>query len=134
MFHIHPYKVSKPFLMIHSNIWGPLKVTNLNEPKRFITFINDHSNVCWVYLLKEKSEAKIIFENVFFMIQNQFQTTTKICRSNNGQEYFNTILGNFFNENGIVHESSYVNTPEQNGITERKIDIFLKVARSLCSP
>ena len=51
-----------------------------------------------------------------------------------GKSILIQIWGNFFNENGIVHESSYVNTPEQNGITERKIDIFLKVARSLCSP
>ena len=52
-------------------------------------------------------------------------------RINNGTKYFNNILGNFFEENGILHQRSCVNTPKQNGISERKNHHLLEVARSL---
>ena len=46
-------------------------------------------------------------------------------------EYFNTILGDFFLEKGIVRQSTCVNTPQQNGIVEWKDRHLLKVAQSL---
>lgn len=55
------YKVSKPFSLIHSDVWGPLCFTNVFGAKWFVTFIDDHTQVCWVYLLKEKSEVSKIF-------------------------------------------------------------------------
>jgi hypothetical protein len=53
-FSIQPYKSSKHFSIIHSDVWGPNRRSTLSLKKWFITFINDHSRVCWVYLLKEK--------------------------------------------------------------------------------
>ena len=29
----------------------------------FITFIDNHTRVCWIYSLKEKSKAKRVFKN-----------------------------------------------------------------------
>lgn len=40
-------------------------------------------------------------------------------------------LSDFFLENGVVHQSSCVNTPQQIGITERKNRHLLEVARAL---
>ena len=46
-------------------------------------------------------------------------------------EYFNNILGKYFLENRIVHQSSYNNTPQQNEVGERKNKHLLEIARSL---
>ena len=54
---IQSYKPSKPFHLIHSDIWGPFKTPNISGSKWFITFINDHFKAYWVYLMREKSEA-----------------------------------------------------------------------------
>ncbi|RVW60823.1 Retrovirus-related Pol polyprotein from transposon TNT 1-94 [Vitis vinifera] len=49
----------------------------------------------------------------------------------NVKDYFNSILGEFLAQEGIVHLSSCVDTPQQNGIAKRKNRHLLEVARSL---
>ena len=41
-------------------------------------------------------------------------------RLDNGGEYLNQTLGNYFLENGIIHQTSYVGTPQQNGVAKKK--------------
>ena len=48
----------------------------------------------------------------------------KKLRFDNAREYFNQVLSLYFQKEGIIHESSCVDTPEQNGVTERKMAIF----------
>lgn len=57
--------------------------------------------------------------------------TVKILRIDNDIEYVNHEYKLFLALNGIEHKISCVNTPEQNGVAERKNRHFLKVARSL---
>lgn len=69
------------------------------------------------------------------MIQAQFQTKIQILRTNNGTEYFNSILRGFLLQHGIVHQSSCLDTPQQNGIaTNKKIDTSLKLYVPYYSP
>ena len=65
------------------------------------------------------------------MIENQFQTKVSILRSDNGIEYYNSILGKKFEEKRILHQSSCTNTSKQNGIVERKNKHLLEVARAM---
>ena len=119
-FPIQPYKASTPFSMIHSDIWGPSKIKNVTGTRWFISFIDDHTRLTWVFLMKEKSETSQIFKNFSKMIQTQFQSKIQILKSDNAKDYFNLNLGEFLSQEGIVHISSCVDTPQQNGIAERK--------------
>ena len=65
------------------------------------------------------------------MIKNQFQANIQILHSDNGTEYFNKTLGEFLKNHGILHKSTCSNTPQQNGIAERKNRHILEVARAL---
>ena len=65
------------------------------------------------------------------MIENQFQAKVSILRSDNGTKYYNSILGIFFEKKWILHQSSYTDTLEQNGIAERKNKHLLEVARAM---
>ena len=113
--------------MIHSDLWGPSRIPNHAHTKWFVTFIDDHTHLCWVYLLKEKYDVRSIFMNFHSMIQTQFQTKIQIFRTDNGKEYFNSVLGDFLINHGIIHQSSCVDTPQQNGIAERKNRHLLEV-------
>ncbi|KAL5779663.1 hypothetical protein ACOSQ2_010400 [Xanthoceras sorbifolium] len=126
-----PYKNSHPFSMIHYDIWGPPRIKNITGAKWFISFIDDHTKISWVFLMKEKSEAGHIFQNFNKMIQTQFNTTIQVFKTDNAKEYFSSILSNYLLNRGIVHLSSCVDTPQQNGVVERKNRHLLEVARSL---
>ena len=51
------------------------------------------------------------------MVETQFNTKVKSIRSNNGPEF---NLTSFFQSKGIFHQKSCVETPQQNGVVERK--------------
>ena len=126
-----PYTSSKPFYLIHSDVWGPSRVTTISRKKWFVTFIDDHTHLCWVYLMNEKSEVETIFKNFYTMVETQFQVKISIFHTDNGIEYLKDLLGSFLKEKGIHHQSSCVDTPQQNGIVERKNKHLLEVARAI---
>ncbi|RVX10668.1 Retrovirus-related Pol polyprotein from transposon TNT 1-94 [Vitis vinifera] len=97
----------------------------------FVTFVDDHTRVTWVFLMKKKSEVREIFENFNNMVQTQFQAKIQVLRTDNAREYYHNILGSYLLENGIVHQSSCIDTPQQNGVAERKNRHLMEVARSL---
>lgn len=43
--------------IVHINICGPFDSPSFNREKYFITFIDDFSRYCYIYLLHEKSQA-----------------------------------------------------------------------------
>ncbi|KAH1055756.1 hypothetical protein J1N35_033821 [Gossypium stocksii] len=125
------YKPSYPFALIHSDIWSPSWVKNADNCKWFITFINDHNKITWTYLLKDKSETAGVFAQFYNMVLTQFGSKIQLFKSDNGSEFFARSIGEFFKEKGIVQLSSFVGTPQQNGIAERKNKHLFQVTRSL---
>ena len=71
------------------------------------------------------------FQNFNSLIKNQFQTKIQVFRSDNGREFVNQGLREYFFSEGIVHQTSCVDTPQQNGISKRKNHHLLEVTRSL---
>ncbi|GAA0153319.1 transmembrane signal receptor [Lithospermum erythrorhizon] len=63
------------------------------------------------------------------MVKTQFHRCVKILRSDNGQEFL--CLKNFYDETGLLHQTSCVGTAQQNGRVERKHRHVLNVARAL---
>jgi len=74
----------------------------------------------WLYLLKTKDEVSKVIQDFHKLVKTQFGKEIKTIRSDNGTEYLNQRVQNFFRENGIIHETTCVGTPQQNGIAERK--------------
>ena len=115
-----PYRASKPFYLIHSDVWGPSNISTLSGKRWFVTFIDDHTRLYWIYLMNTKAEVGKLFKDFYKMVSNQFQINISILRSDNGTEYFNQPLSGFLTDKGIQHQSTCRNTPQQNGIAERK--------------
>ena len=65
------------------------------------------------------------------MVQTQFSTKIQILRSDNGGEYVNQRLHDYFQHHGLIHETSCTQTPQQNGVAERKNRHILETTRAL---
>jgi transposase InsO family protein len=124
-------KSSAPFDLIHTDVWGPCPVISRSNYRWFVLFVDDHSRMTWLYLLKTKDEVHTIFKDFHTMVLTQFGKKIKMIRSDNGTEYINKNFQNFLRENGILHETSCVGTPQQNGVAERKNRHILEVTRAL---
>jgi len=67
-------------------------VLNLIEEQLLVTFFDDHTQVCWVYLMREKLELTTIFKQFYKLVTNVFQSSMHILRTDNGREYFSHEL------------------------------------------
>lgn len=116
------------FDLIHCDIWGPYHVSSYTGYNYFLALVDDCSRFTWVYLSKQKSEARNVIPRFFNMISTQFNTTIKMFRSDNANELAST---EFFAEKGVIHQFSCLERPQQNFVDERKHQHLLNVARSL---
>lgn len=130
-FPVSDNKASRCFELIHCDIWGPYSELSLSGARYFLTIVDDYSRGVWVYLLREKSEAYGCLIKFCNLIKTQFGWEVKIVRSDNGREFTSGHIHKFYLERGIIHQTSCVNTPQQNGRVERKHRHILNVARAL---
>jgi Integrase core domain/GAG-pre-integrase domain len=130
-FPVHSNKTCDLFELVHSDVWGNAPVESREGFKYFVTFIDDKSRATWLYLLKSKREVYAIFQEFCNIVRNQFNTTIKTLRTDNGTEYTNHEFQSYLKHMGISHQTSCVGTPQQNGIAERKNRHLLEVTRAL---
>lgn len=128
-FPISMNKTSKIFELIHVDLWGPYRTPAYSGARYFLTIVDDYSRGVWLYLLENKSEAPAHLKIFFSLTERQFETKVHTIRSDNGSEFL--CLMDFFQKNGIRHETSCVGTSQQNGRVERKHRHILNVARAL---
>ncbi|WP_416514657.1 GAG-pre-integrase domain-containing protein, partial [Klebsiella pneumoniae] len=53
---------SKPFDLLHVDVWGPSKVPSRSRHKYYVVLVDDYSRVSWVFLLRERSEVICILK------------------------------------------------------------------------
>jgi hypothetical protein len=94
----------------------------------FLTIVDDMSRSTWIYLLKNKSDTQRSMKSFYNLVNTQFGTRIKYLRSDNRTEF---QLTDFYRKNGIIHQKTCVETPQKNGIVDRKHQHILNVARTL---
>ncbi|GJS61024.1 retrovirus-related pol polyprotein from transposon TNT 1-94 [Tanacetum coccineum] len=67
------------------------------------------------------------------MIQRNLQALVISVRTDRGTEFLNKTLNAFFKEEGIEHQTSIPQTPEQNGVVERRNRTLVEAACTMLS-
>jgi transposase InsO family protein len=93
-----------PLELIHSNVCEINRELTKGGKIYFITFIDDCTRFCYVYLLKSKDEALYYFKIYKAEVENQFEKKIKRLRSDRGREYFSNEFSEFCAVHGIIHE------------------------------
>ncbi|EOY16728.1 Uncharacterized protein TCM_035607 [Theobroma cacao] len=84
---VSSWKVIMKLEPVHTDISGPMKTPSLSGSKYYILFIDDITSYCWVYFMKQKSEALKNFRKLKALVENYSSTKIKSLRSDNGREY-----------------------------------------------
>ncbi|GJR56231.1 MDIS1-interacting receptor like kinase 2-like protein [Tanacetum coccineum] len=94
--------------LVHSDLCDLHATPSLGNKKYFVTFIDDASRFCYVYLLNTKDEAVDKFKVFKTEVELQQGSLIKRFRTDNGAEYMDTLYFQFV---GIIHEMTAPNTP-----------------------
>ena len=142
---------SKAFELLHMNLFGPTQYTNIGGNKCGFVIVDDYTryawggNKCgfvivddytryaWVFFLVDKSDVFATFKTFVKGIHNEFETTIKRVRSDNGSEFKNTRIDELCDDFGIRHQFSAKYTPQSNDLVERKNRTLIDMARSMLS-
>ncbi|GJS73677.1 retrovirus-related pol polyprotein from transposon TNT 1-94 [Tanacetum coccineum] len=131
-----PYSISEShssnvFELIHIDIWGSYKVSTHGKFRYFLTIVDDCSRGTWIYLLEQKSDSFEALKSFIKFVTTQFDKQIKIVRSDNALEFVKGQCGPYLASQGIVHQTSYVDRPQQNGRVKTKHRHILDTTRAL---
>ncbi|GJX89055.1 retrovirus-related pol polyprotein from transposon TNT 1-94 [Tanacetum coccineum] len=93
--------------------------------------VDDYSRFTWVRFLKTKDEAPAAIIKCIKNIQVRLKATVRNVRTDNGTEFVNQTLREWYENVGISHQTSVARTPQQNGVVERRNRTLVEAARTM---
>jgi transposase InsO family protein len=121
---------TRPFEMLHINLFGPVAYISIVSNKYGLVIIDDYSRFTWVFFLQDKGETQEVLKKFLRRTQNEFVVKVKKIRSDNDTKFKNTQMEDFLDEEGIKHEFSAPYT-QQNRVAKRKNHTLIEMVRTM---
>ncbi|GJS71285.1 integrase, catalytic region, zinc finger, CCHC-type containing protein [Tanacetum coccineum] len=113
------------------DLCGPLRVQSINGKKYILVIVDDYSRFTWVKFLRSKDETPVVVINLLKQLQVSLNKTVRFVRTDNGTEFVNKALTDYYESVGITHEKIVLRTPQQNGVVERRNCTLVEAARTM---
>jgi Reverse transcriptase (RNA-dependent DNA polymerase)/Integrase core domain/gag-polypeptide of LTR copia-type len=107
---------------VYCDLCGEIKPKSYGDGQYVLTLTDQLSRFSWIYILADKKSSTIlaILKRWKAMAENQAGATLKFFRTDQGKEFTGmTTITAFFNEHGIIHETTTAYSSSSNGIAER---------------
>ncbi|GKA69196.1 putative ribonuclease H-like domain-containing protein [Tanacetum coccineum] len=121
----------KNTFVLHVSKEKSKRVPSNNEKRYVLVIVDDYSRYTWVHFLISKDEAPKVIKTFLKKIIVFLQASVIIVRTDNGTEFKNQVLQEYFDSVGISHQASSVRTPQLNGVVERRNHTLVKAARKM---
>nr|GEU72054.1 ribonuclease H-like domain-containing protein [Tanacetum cinerariifolium] len=105
--------------LLYMDLCGPMRIASINGKRYILVIVDNYSRYTWVHFLRSKDEAPKVIITFLKRITVLLQSPVIIIRTNNGTEFKNEVLKEYFVTVGISHQMSFVRTPQQNRVVER---------------
>ncbi|GJY56369.1 retrovirus-related pol polyprotein from transposon TNT 1-94 [Tanacetum coccineum] len=106
--------------LLHMDLYGPMRVVSVNGKKYILVIVDDYSRFTWVKCLRSKDEAPDFIIKFLKMIQVRLKVPVRRIRTNNGTEFVNQTLREYYEKVDISHETFVARSPQQNSVVERR--------------
>ncbi|GJT92466.1 retrovirus-related pol polyprotein from transposon TNT 1-94 [Tanacetum coccineum] len=117
--------------LLHMDLCGPMRVASINGKRYILVIVDDYLRFTWVRFLKTKDEAPAAIIKCIKNIQVHLKATVQNVRTDNGTEFVNQTLREWYENVGISHQTSVARTPQQNGVVERRNRTLVEAARTM---
>ncbi|GJR21803.1 putative ribonuclease H-like domain-containing protein [Tanacetum coccineum] len=113
------------------DLCGPLRLQSINGKKYILVIVDDYSRFTWVKFLRSKDETPAFIINLLKQLQVGLNKIVRYVRTDNGTEFVNKDLTDYYESVGITHEKTILRTPQQNGVVERQNRTLVEAARTM---
>nr|GEY41260.1 hypothetical protein [Tanacetum cinerariifolium] len=117
--------------LLHMDLYGPMRIESVNGKKYILMIVDDFSRFTWVKLLRSKDEALDFIIKFLKMIQVRLNVLVRRIQTDNGTEFVNQTLKDYYEEVGISHETSVACSTQRNGVVERCNGTLIEAARTM---
>ncbi|CAI7844878.1 unnamed protein product [Closterium sp. NIES-53] len=133
-----------PLQTLHMDVWGPARVSGQGRERYFLLVVDDFSrkgkieksSTTTIFPLRSKGEVPDVLipwiRTVCLQLRERFGTDLLVLHlhSERGGEFSSDLLRDFCRGEGILQSFTLPDSPQQNGIAERRIGLVMEVART----
>ncbi|CAI7736549.1 unnamed protein product [Closterium sp. NIES-54] len=125
-----------PLQTLHMDVWGPAHVNGQSCERYFLLVVDDYTRYTTVFPLRSKGRVVDVLipwiRTVRLQLRERFgQDLPVLClHSDRGGEFSSNLLRDFCRGEGILRSFTLPDSPQQNGIAERRIGLIMEVART----
>ncbi|CAI7822431.1 unnamed protein product [Closterium sp. NIES-53] len=125
-----------PLQTLHMDVWGPARVSGQSRERYFLLVVNDYTWYTTVFPLRSKGQIIDVLipwiRTVRLELRERFGQDLRVLllHSNRGGEFSSSLLREFCRGEGILQSFMLLDSPQQNGIAERRIGLVMEVART----
>ncbi|CAI5985325.1 unnamed protein product [Closterium sp. NIES-65] len=125
-----------PLQTLHMDVWGPARVRGQGHERYFLLVVDDYSRYTTVFPLRCKGDVTEVLIDWIraarLQLRRSFGSDFPVLRlhSDRGGEFSSGLLRAYCRARGIRQTFTLPDSPQQNGIAERRIGMVMDVART----
>ena len=124
-----PRRADRRLGRVHTDIWGPYRVSSIEGHAYFVSLIDDLTRKSWLICLKSRKEIYQKISEWQTAIGLQSGEKVAIYRCDNAREY--QKFEKQIHAEGIRMEYATAYTPEENGVAERFNRTIIQMTRAM---
>ncbi|CAI7874376.1 unnamed protein product [Closterium sp. NIES-54] len=123
-----------PLQTFHMDVWGPARVRGQGHERYFLLVVDDYSRYTTVFPLRSKGDVTEVLIHWIcaarLQLRRSFGSDFPVLRlhSGRGGEFSSGLLQAYCCARGIRQTFTLPDSPQQNGIAERRIGMVMDVA------
>jgi hypothetical protein len=117
--------------LVHADLCGPITPPTPTGNAYFLLLVDDMSRYMWLTLLRSKADAPMTIMSFQAKVERETGKKMKVLCTDNGGEFASVQFGEYCAGEGILRQHSAPQSPQQNGVVERRNQMVVNTARSI---